>query len=351
LAFDTLWGISQKGLVFTAKDALNCHLVDKLVYEDELMNIVKRKSSTYQFTNLSKYLESDDNYKYAEEKIAIIYAEGDIMPGKSENNTQIASETFIKTLKEVSNDKSIKAIVVRVNSPGGSSMASDIIAKEIRLAKKIKPVIFSYGNVAASGGYYISCVGDSIFALPNTVTGSIGVFAMVANTENLFGQKLGLKYETVNVGEMAELWRPDRGMDAAQSMMMQNAVNNIYDDFISIVSEGRHIEKSVVNDLAQGRVYSGEDALKLKLIDGLGNIDRAVLSAKRMAKLKDYKIVEYPEAKGLLEKIIDRSSNKESQMSELLIQMGLDANSVKDIISVKNMQGMQMRLPWSIDIH
>ena len=132
--------------------------------------------------------------------------------------------------------------------------------------------------------------------------------------------------------------------------MMQNAVNNIYDDFISIVSEGRHIEKSVVNNLAQGRVYSGEDALKLKLIDGLGNIDRAVLSAKRMAKLKDYKIVEYPESKGLLEKIIDRSSNKESQMSELLIQMGLDANSVKDIISVKNMQGMQMRLPWSIDI-
>ncbi len=350
VAFNTLWGISQKGLVFTAKDALNCHLVDKLVYEDELMTIVKRKSSNYQFTTLTKYLESDDNYKYAEEKIAIIYAEGDIMPGKSDNNSQIASETFIKTLKEVSNDKSIKAIVVRVNSPGGSSMASDIIAKEIKLAKKNKPVIFSYGNVAASGGYYISCVGDSIFALPNSVTGSIGVFAMVANTENLFGQKLGLKYETVNVGEMAELWRPDRSMDAAQSMMMQNAVNNIYDDFISIVSEGRHIEKSVVNNLAQGRVYSGEDALKLKLIDGLGNIDRAVLSAKRMAKLKDYKIVEYPESKGLLEKIIDRSSNKESQMSELLIQMGLDANSVKDIISVKNMQGMQMRLPWSIDI-
>jgi protease-4 len=351
MPFDSLWNVSQKGLVFTAKDAMNCHLVDKLVYEDELMTIVKRKSSNYQFINLSKFLESDDNYKYAEEKIAIIYAEGDIMPGNSENNTQIASETFIKTLKKVSNDESIKAIVVRVNSPGGSSMASDIIAKEVKLAKKIKPVIFSYGNVAASGGYYISCVGDSIFALPNSVTGSIGVFAMVANTENLFGQKLGLKYETVNVGEMAELWRPDRSMNTAQSMMMQNAVNNIYDDFISIVSEGRHIEKSVVNDLAQGRVYSGEDALKLKLIDGIGNIDRAVLSANRMAKLKDYKIVEYPEAKGLLEKIIDRSSNKESQMSELLIQMGLDANTVKDIISVKNMQGMQMRLPWSIDIH
>jgi protease-4 len=155
----------------------------------------------------------------------------------------------------------------------------------------------------------------------------------------------------VNVGEMAELWRPDRGMDAAQSMMMQNAVNNIYDDFISIVSEGRHIEKSVVNDLAQGRVYSGEDALKLKLIDGIGNIDRAVLSAKRMAKLKDYKIVEYPEAKGLLEKIIDRSSNKESQMKEILIQAGLDIKTINDITSVRQMQGMQMRLPWSIDIH
>ena len=351
MPFDTLWNISQKGMVFTAKDAMSCHLVDGLVYDDELMAIVKKKSANYQFTSLSKYLESDDSYKYAEEKIAIIYAEGDITPGKSESNSQIASETFIKTLKEVSNDKSIKAIVVRVNSPGGSSMASDFIAKEIKLAKKIKPVIFSFGNVAASGGYYISCVGDSIFAMPNTVTGSIGVFAMVANTENLFGQKLGLKYETVNVGAMAELWRPDRSMDAAQSMMMQNAVNDIYDDFISIVSEGRHIDKAIVNELAQGRVYSGEDALNLKLIDGIGNIDRAILSAKRKAKLKDYKILEYPEAKGLLEKIIDRSSNKEIQMSEMLIQMGLDAKAIKDITSVRQMQGIQMRLPWSIEIH
>lgn len=351
LSFDTLWNVSQKGLVFSAKDAAENKLVDGLIYENELMEIVRKKSASFKFVSLSKYLESEDNYAYSENKIAVLYAEGEIVPGKNSDNSQIASETFIKTIQDIRNDKNVKALVIRVNSPGGSSMASDIIAKEISLTKKKMPVIFSYGNVAASGGYYISCVGDSIFALPNTVTGSIGVFAMIANTENLFGQKLGLKYESVNVGEMAELWRPDQGLNPAQSMMMQNAVNTIYDDFISIVSEGRKIDKSAVNDLAQGRVYSGEDALKLKLIDGIGNIDRAVLAAKRKARLKDFKIVEYPESKGILEKILDRAGNKDKNASSIMSQIGLDANTIKQVKAIQNMQGIQMRLPWSIEIH
>ncbi len=349
-SFDSLWNIAMKGEVFTANDAKSKKLVDGLYYENQVWDIVKNKVKDYKKASVSKYLKSEDNYTYSENKIALIYAEGEIMPGSNNSEDGIGSESFIKELIKAKNDKSIKAIVIRVNSPGGSSMASDIIAQEVKLAKKAKPVIISFGNVAASGGYYISCVADSIFALPNSVTGSIGVFAMIANTENLFGQKLGLGYESVNLGEMAEIWRPDQALSPAQGMMMQKAVNEIYDDFISIVADGRHLDKSVVNDLAQGRVYSGKDALNLKLIDGLGGINRALLSASRKANVKEYRVVEFPESKSLIERFMNKANNDEAKMKSLMVEMGLNAKTVSELKSIGRMQGMQMRLPWSIEI-
>jgi protease-4 len=349
-SFDSLWNIAMKGEVFTAKDAKSKQLVNGLLYENQVWDIVKNKVKDYKKLSVSNYLKSEDNYTYSENKIAVIYAEGEIMPGTNNNNDGIGSESFVKELIKARNDNSIKAIVIRVNSPGGSSMASDIIAQEVRMTKKIKPVVVSFGNVAASGGYYISCVADSIFALPNTVTGSIGVFAMIANTENLFGQKLGLGYETVNLGEMAEIWRPDQALSPAQGMMMQQAVNDIYEDFIGIVSEGRKIEKDAVNDLAQGRVYSGKDALKLKLIDGLGGINRALLSASRMAKIKEYRVVEYPESKSFLDRLMNKTSNDEAKMKSLMCEMGLNSKTISELKAIGRMQGMQMRLPWSIEI-
>ena len=349
-SFDSLWNIAMKGEVFTAKDAKSKQLVNGLLYENQVWDVVKNKVKDYKKLSVSNYLKSEDNYTYSENKIAVIYAEGEIMPGTNNNNDGIGSESFVKELIKARNDNSIKAIVIRVNSPGGSSMASDIIAQEVRMTKKTKPVVVSFGNVAASGGYYISCVADSIFALPNTVTGSIGVFAMIANTENLFGQKLGLGYETVNLGEMAEIWRPDQALSPAQGMMMQKAVNDIYEDFIGIVSEGRKIEKAAVNDLAQGRVYSGKDALKLKLIDGLGGINRALLSASRMAKIKEYRVVEYPESKSFIDRLMNKTSNDESKMKSLMSEMGLNSKTISELKAIGRMQGMQMRLPWSIEI-
>lgn len=348
--FDSLWNIAMKGEIFTAKDARSKQLVNNLLYENEVWNIVKNKVKDYKKTSVSKYLKSEDNYTYSENKIAVIYAEGEIMPGSNNNNDGIGSETFIKELLKAKNDKSIKAIVIRVNSPGGSSMASDIIAQEVKLAKKVKPVIVSFGNVAASGGYYISCIADSIFALPNSVTGSIGVFAMIANTENLFGQKLGLGYESVNLGEMAEIWRPDQALSPAQVMMMQKAVNEIYDDFISIVSEGRKIDKATVNELAQGRVYSGKDALNLKLVDGLGGLQRALISASRMAKIKEYRVVEFPESQSFIDRLMNKANNDEAKMKSLMFEMGLNSKTISELKSIGRMQGIQMRLPWSMDI-
>jgi protease-4 len=349
-SFDSLWNISMKGEIFTAKDAKSKQLVNGLLYENQVWDVVKNKVKDYKKVSTSTYLKSEDNYTYSENKIAVIYAEGEIMPGTNNNNDGIGSESFVKELIKAKNDKSIKAIVIRVNSPGGSSMASDIIAQEVRMTKKIKPVVVSFGNVAASGGYYISCVADSIFALPNTVTGSIGVFAMIANTENLFGQKLGLGYESVNLGEMSEIWRPDQALSPAQGMMMQKAVNDIYEDFIGIVSEGRKIEKAAVNDLAQGRVYSGKDALKLKLIDGLGGLNRALLSASRMAKIKEYRVVEYPESKSFIDRLMNKTSKDEAKLKSLMCEMGLNSKTISELKAIGRMQGMQMRLPWSIEI-
>lgn len=349
--YDSTWNLAMKGSVFMAKDAKLNGLVDDLLYENQIWDKVKNKSKEYHKIGFDKYLKSEDNYKYSENQIAVIYASGEITPGSSNGDDGIASETFIKEIIKAKNDNSVKAIVIRVNSPGGSSMASDIIANEIKIAKTIKPVIVSFGNVAASGGYYISCVADSIFALPNTLTGSIGVFAMIANTENLFGQKLGLKYESVNVGDMAEIWRPDQPLNATQSMMMQKAVDEIYDDFITIVSNGRHIEKNRVDELAQGRVYSGIDALNLKLIDGIGGLDRAILAASRKAKLKDYRVIEFPENKSFIDKLINKTTDNESKIETLMSQMGMSAKTIREIKSVQNLQGFQTRIPWSIEIH
>ena len=348
--YDSTWNLAMKGSVFMAKDAKLNGLVDDLLYENQIWDKIKNKSKEYHKIGFDKYLKSEDNYKYSENQIAVIYASGEITPGSSNSDDGIASETFIKEIIKAKNDNSVKAIVIRVNSPGGSSMASDIIANEIKIAKTIKPVIISFGNVAASGGYYISCVADSIFALPNTLTGSIGVFAMIANTENLFGQKLGLKYESVNVGDMAEIWRPDQPLNAAQSMMMQKAVDEIYDDFITIVSDGRHIEKNRVDELAQGRVYSGIDALNLKLIDGIGGLDRAILAASRKAKLKDYRVIEFPENKSFIDKLINKTTDNESKIETLMSQMGMSAKTIREIKSVQNLQGFQTRIPWSIEI-
>jgi protease-4 len=173
---------------------------------------------------------------------------------------------------------------------------------------------------------------------------------MIANTENLFGQKLGLGYESVNLGEMSEIWRPDQALSPAQGMMMQKAVNDIYEDFIGIVSEGRKIEKAAVNDLAQGRVYSGKDALKLKLIDGLGGLNRALLSASRMAKIKEYRVVEYPESKSFIDRLMNKTSKDEAKMKSLMCEMGLNSKTISELKAIGRMQGMQMRLPWSIEI-
>ncbi len=288
--------------------AVDLKFIDKLLYEDEVFvkAALKAKNDVDKFKPFpfAKYAETELDYGDNKDKIAVVFATGEIGLGQGDAESQIMSKDLVNELRKVRQDKNVKALVLRVNSPGGSSNASDIIAREIALIKKKMPVIVSFGNVAASGGYYISCLADSIFAQPNTITGSIGVFALIANPSKLYKEKLGLGYETVSTGEFAELGRPDRALTANQGQFIQNMVNTIYSDFLSIVARGRKMDTAQVALLAQGHIYSGIRAKELGLVDQIGGLQDAIAAASLKAGIKDYEISMRPRLKSIFEKFI-----------------------------------------------
>ena len=355
LQMDSVWQIAMQSKAQLPKDAKLLGLVDELEYESEAKNIAiklaKLSPETANWFNFAKYAKDADPYAYSENKIAVIYAVGEIMPGKQNPNEQIGSKSFITQLHKAQKDATIKAIVIRINSPGGSAFASDEMAHEIIACKKLKPVIVSFGDVSASGGYYMGCVADSIFALPNTITGSIGVFALLPNTEKLFGNTMGLNYQTVELGELSAGWRPDRPLSAKEKEKMQLMVNSIYDDFITTVANGRKLTKVRVSELAEGRVYTAEDAVPLGLIDGLGGIDRAIISAARKAKIKEYRVVKFPENEDWLSQILQGDEVSKAKFRALAKTTGIDLKTLQQIDQIQYLQGPQYLLPWSVKMH
>lgn len=355
IPMDSLWNIAMHAQAQLPKNALKLQLFDKLLYETEarqtLVGSTKLNGNNAIWHSFYEYAKEADPYEFSENKIAVVYAVGDILPGKQNPNNQIGSTTFIKNLKLAQNDADVKAIVVRINSPGGSAFASDEIAHEILNCKKVKPVIVSFGDVSASGGYYMGCVGDSIFALPNTITGSIGVFALLPNTQELFGDKLGLKYETVELGDISAGWRPDRALNDKERAMMQTMINAIYDDFIGTVAMGRKMTREQVAALAEGRVYSAIDAKKLGLIDGFGGLDRAILSASRKSKTPSYRVVYYPEEKDWISSLFDKEDMAQSQWAAASKASGLPVNTIKEAQKIQQLIGPQYLLPWSVKMH
>jgi len=307
---DSLFNYANQARIQQPEDALKLKMVDGLKYRDELLDELKGKLKIKSKENissveLSEYTKADndvDTKEISTNRIAVVYAAGDIASGEGDDNS-IGSETTAKALRKVRTDDKIKAVVLRVNSPGGSSLASDVIWREVMLTKKVKPIIVSMGDVAASGGYYISCAADSIIAEPNTITGSIGIFAVLPNMQKLFNDKLGITFDGVKTGQFADLGNTSRPLTPAEKMILQNQINHGYDDFTKAVAEGRHKTQAYINSIGQGRVWTGEQALEIGLVDRLGNIDDAVKSAAKMARLKDYRLVAYPEQKSVLNKL------------------------------------------------
>lgn len=314
------WAVD--GAIQFPGDALKNKMVAGLLYWDEVEQRIRVKtaqaaSEAIKFVTISDYAKDDRladraDGKIKQQKIAILVAEGDIVDGEQTNDNEIASRTFCEEIRKVKNDNNVKAVVLRVNSPGGSALASEVILRELVLLKQKKHLIVSMGDYAASGGYYISSQADSIFALPNTITGSIGVFSMLFSIDKLMKNKLGVTFDEVKNAPYADEPTTSRPLTPQEAQRMQNSVDTIYGMFKNHVSEGRRLSPSDVDTISQGRVWTGSDALDIGLVDALGGIDRAVASAAKMANVTDYKVVVYPAPADKLSRLLKKFSSKTS---------------------------------------
>jgi protease IV len=347
-----LRSLAINGSIQTAHDALTNGLVDGLLYDDEvkkelLTRLSLEEKTKINFVSFADYAKAESfKQEGADGKIAVIYADGDIVSGNGDN------DAFRTLIRKIRLDKDVKAIVFRVNSPGGSSLASDVIWREISLARKVKPVVVSMGDVAASGGYYIACNADSIFANRNTITGSIGVFSIVPNFQSFFKNKLGITFDGVKTAPYADMGSGERPLNETEKRFFQAGTDSIYATFKSRVAEGRKKDTAYIGSIAQGRVWTGIRALEVGLIDRIGTMQDAVDCAARMAKIGDYQLKEYPEKKNFLEQIL--SSYKKSIKKDLIKEeIGVDQLRVwKQVKEVKQMIGVpQARMPFSLNIN
>ncbi len=335
------------------EDAVKYKLVDALKYKDQVLDELKAKTGIEKKKNLNtisinEYAKTVESKGSSSDRVAVIYANGDINGGEGDENS-IGSEGISRAIRKARTNDKVKAIVLRVNSPGGSALASDVIWREVVLAKKVKPVIVSMGDYAASGGYYIACAATEIFAEPTTITGSIGVFAIIPNMKGFFNNKLGITFDGVKTGQFADLGNVSRPLNEAEKMILQKEVNRTYNDFTKRVADGRKLSQTYVDSIGQGRVWTGEQALKLKLVDKLGHLDDAIAAAARNAKLKEYKVMNYPEIKDGLMGMFGDSGEK---IKTYLIkqELGADYQYYEKLKEVKNMSGLQAKLPYELNI-
>ncbi|RCH56422.1 signal peptide peptidase SppA [Mucilaginibacter hurinus] len=357
---DSLFNYANRLAIRYPADALKYKLVDGLKYKDEIINDLKKRTDTdlkddlnsvavNEYTHATTGDEDEAEDSGSRNRIAMVYATGDITSGDGDDQT-IGSEKLSKTLRKLRLDNKVKAVVLRVNSPGGSSLASDVIWREVLLTKKEKPVIVSMGDVAASGGYYIACAADSIFAQPNTITGSIGIFAVLPNMQKFFNEKLGVTFDNVKTGEYADLGDISRPLTPAERAILQGQVNTGYNVFTKVVAEGRRKTQQYIDSIGQGRVWTGEQALKIGLVDRLGNINDAVKSAAKMAKLNNYKIVNYPEQESAFKQL---GANFSAKIKNTMLKSELGENYLyyEQVNKLKSiMRVPQARLPFNVVI-
>jgi protease-4 len=351
-----LYRLAADAKVQTPQDAVAAKLADAAIYDDELRAEIKRqlrigRDDKLNLLPMETYSDAVNVRKGGSNKIAVIYAEGDIVDGKGSGDN-IGGEAYRALIRKARLDKDVKAIVLRVNSGGGSALASDVIWRELQVARTEdkKPVVVSMGDVAASGGYYIACGADSIFANPNTITGSIGVFTIVPNMQAFFKNKLGVTFDEVSTAPYAGGGSVVRPLNEKEKQLAQQGVDRIYAQFIQRVSTGRRRDTAYVGSIAQGRVWSGNDALRIGLVDRLGNLDDALACAARMAKISDYGLKEYPENGSWLENLLNRNKPEPSVL--IKEQVGEENYRVfEQVKKIKAMTGsVQARLPFEIII-
>jgi protease IV len=347
---------ANEHLIREAADALEYRLVDGLKYDDEVKDELREKLNVdkhtwLNFISLGKYAKAVNYKATGKDKISLIYAEGDVVDGKGERD-EIGSDTYRWLIRKARFDKDVKAIVLRVNSGGGSSMASEDIWREIMLAKKEKPVVVSFGDVAASGAYYLSCNADSIFALPGTITGSIGVFTIVPNLQSFFKDKLGVTFDGVKTAPEADILSSARPLTPTERTYVQNQVDTVYTTFKTRVADGRRKDVGYIDSIAQGRIWSGAIGQSLGLVDRIGTLQDAIVCAARMGGTHDYRLVEYPEPRSFLERILGTYRRSTSMKAAVKEEVGEEG--YRTWVTLKKIKGMvgitETRLPFDLTI-
>ena len=339
------------------QDALKNKLVDKLSFKTNLMDDISKEivaqnklkeGTKANFVKYSKYRKSvTDIFNHKKDNIAIVYAYGDVHQGKG-SELSIGSETIVKALQQAAKNKSVKAVVLRVNSPGGDAIASELITNEVIKTKKIKPVIVSMGDVAASAGYEMSSNATKIVALPLTITGSIGVFGVMPNFARSLKNNLGITFDTVKTHSNSVAMSVTTKPSPEFKMMMQRNVENFYDNFITRVSEGRNKDKAYIDSIARGRVWAGSQAKALGLVDEHGGLKQAIETAARQAGISDYGLIAYPKTKDIATQLLETLSG-ENEMKTFAKELGKPYSFFLELKSICQMQGVQARMPYLIN--
>lgn len=346
--------ISDSMKVRNASDAVALGLVSKKAYYDQVLATLKKKLAVdkdedLNFIGYNKYkrAEGEADGESSDNKIAIIMAQGEIHSGKGGEGV-IGSDKICETLRKVRNDKKVKAVVLRINSPGGSALASDVMWREIQLTRKEKPVIASMSDVAASGGYYMAMGCDKIVAHPTTITGSIGVFGLMFNTKDMFKNKLGITFDGVKTGAYSDIGNGTRPLTAGEKQIIQGEVNAIYETFTGKAAAGRNMSQDDLKKIAGGRVWSGAEAQKIGLVDELGGIEKAIELAAAKAKLgKDYRLRVLPVEKNFFEQIMEQLGGQ-ARAAMAKAELGELYPLVKQVQTLQKMEGVQARLPFNM---
>lgn len=351
ISVDRLNVIADSLFCFFPKEALSNGMVDSLMLRQDMKNYLLHKMGVKKEKNLNiialnKYVATEKPKHKTENKIAIVYAQGEIGVGKG-NDKEIGTENISKAIQAAAEDEDVKAIVLRVNSPGGSVLTSEIIYNAVMLAKEKKPVIASYGNYAASGGYYISCGCNKIIADPNTLTGSIGVFGVVMNAQKLLNDKVGINIDRVQTNKNAGFISVTRPMNDYERMVMQKNIEQVYAGFIGKVAKGRNMTTAQVDSIAQGRVWSGVDAKRIGLIDEFGGLEYAIVEAAKAAKVESFRTVDYPKQKDAYSQFKESFGGVKADLLEK--ELGEYGYMYKTIKQIQEYEGVQARLPYILN--
>ena len=361
-----LQAIANSQPILEATEAKSNGLVDTIAYQDQVFTDLKKltgkneKDKTFTKISLGDYAEVPGKSLDSDRKIAVVYAEGEIVNGSGDNG-QVGGDNFAKIFSKIRQNDQIKAVVLRINSPGGSATAAEIMQREIKLTRQVKPVIVSMGDVAASGGYWIASDSTRIFAQPNTITGSIGVFGVLFNGQKL-GNNNGITWDTVKTAQYADQQTISRPKSPQELALYQRSVNNIYNLFLQKVSQGRKLPTAKVAEIAQGRVWSGTAAKQIGLVDEIGGLNVAIEYAAKQAKLgTNWELQEYPQVSTFAERLFGKKINETKAKlgiettqtkpnNPLINELGKFQQEIKTLQTMNDPQGIYTRLPVNFKI-